>query len=56
MIVFFTFSMPAAMGLYWVVGNILGIAQSSAIYWLLSGFPKKKTKPQIVPVNQTSGS
>ena len=56
MIVFFTFSMPAAMGLYWVVGNILGIAQSYAIYWILYGFPKKKTKPQIVPVNQTTGS
>ncbi len=56
MIVFFTFSMPAAMGLYWVVGNILGIAQSYAIYWILYGFPKKKTKPQIVPVNQSTGS
>jgi YidC/Oxa1 family membrane protein insertase len=50
MIVFFTFSMPAAMGLYWVIGNILGIGQSYVIYWILYGFPKKKTKPDIVPI------
>ena len=50
MIAFFTFSMPAAMGLYWVVGNILGIAQSYVIYWILYGFPKKKNKVEIVPV------
>ncbi len=53
MIVFFTFSMPAAMGLYWVVGNILGIAQSYVIYWILYGFPHKKTRPQIEPVKLT---
>ncbi|MBP7401393.1 MAG: YidC/Oxa1 family membrane protein insertase [Clostridia bacterium] len=51
MIVFFTFSMPAAMGLYWVVGNILGIAQSYVIYWILYGFPKRKKRVEIVPVN-----
>jgi len=53
MIAFFTFSMPAAMGLYWVVGNILGIAQSYVIYWILYGFPKKKL---AIPANLNTGN
>ncbi|NLZ55954.1 MAG: YidC/Oxa1 family membrane protein insertase [Clostridiaceae bacterium] len=29
-----TFSMPAAMGLYWLIGNLVGIAQQVLIYYL----------------------
>lgn len=31
-----TFSMPSAMGLYWIVGNIMGIIQSLLIYFLFT--------------------
>jgi YidC/Oxa1 family membrane protein insertase len=55
MIAFFTFSMPAAMGLYWVVGNILGIAQSYIIYWILYGFPKKKLALPAIPGMDSKG-
>ena len=31
-----TFTMPSAMGLYWIVGNIMGIIQSLMIYFLFT--------------------
>lgn len=33
---FTTFSMPAALGLYWIVGNIMAIFQSVLIYFLFT--------------------
>ncbi len=37
-----TFSMPAAMGLYWIIGNIMMILQSVLIYFM---FTKKLDQP-----------
>lgn len=34
MMVFFSFSMPAAMGLYWIVGNLMAVVQSMILYYL----------------------
>ena len=31
-----TFSMPASMGLYWIIGNIMMILQSVLIYYLFT--------------------
>jgi YidC/Oxa1 family membrane protein insertase len=31
-----TFSMPASMGLYWIIGNIMMIAQSLLIYFFFT--------------------
>jgi len=36
-----TFTMPAAMGLYWIIGNIMMILQSVMIYYM---FTKKMDK------------
>jgi YidC/Oxa1 family membrane protein insertase len=41
-----TFSMPAAMGLYWIIGNIMMILQSVLIYFM---FTKKLDKTGAVP-------
>ena len=38
-----TFSMPASMGLYWIIGNIMMIAQSVYIYYF---FTKRIEKAQ----------
>ena len=51
MIAFFTFSMPAAIGLYWVVGNILAIMQSFLISGIMYGFPKQQKKLSETPDN-----
>ena len=39
-----TFSMPASMGLYWIIGNIMMIAQSVYIYYF---FTKRIEKAQL---------
>jgi len=31
-----TFTMPAALGLYWIIGNIMMIIQSVLIYFLFT--------------------
>lgn len=42
-----TFSMPAALGLYWTIGNIMAILQSILIYFL---FTRKLEHPVQEPV------
>lgn len=43
---FTTFTMPAAMGLYWVVGSIMGILTQVIVYYLFTK-PYEKKKAEI---------
>ena len=36
MMLFFTFTLPAAMAFYWIVGNIMGILQQVIIFFLFT--------------------
>lgn len=36
MMLYFTFSLPAAMAFYWIIGNIMGILQQFIIYFLFT--------------------
>jgi YidC/Oxa1 family membrane protein insertase len=50
-----TFTMPAAMGLYWVIGNIMMILQSVIIYFLFTKKlqqPDKQAAPAPAPENK----
>jgi YidC/Oxa1 family membrane protein insertase len=40
---FTTFTMPAALGLYWIIGNIMMIIQSVLIYFLFTRKLEEKT-------------
>ncbi len=41
---YITFTMPAAMGLYWVIGNIMSMAQQYLLYYLIAR--RAEVKPQ----------
>jgi YidC/Oxa1 family membrane protein insertase len=42
-----TFTMPAAMGLYWVIANIMSMVQQYLLYFLIS----KRAETKIIEVN-----
>ena len=41
-----TFTMPAAMGLYWVVGSLMGILTQIIVYYMFTK-PYEKKKAEI---------
>ena len=55
LMIFMTFTMPSAMGLYWVIGNFMAILQQFVIYFLFTKpFEAKKAEMAILKAHAFS--